>query len=72
MPAEAEQVVGLLGVLHQLLELVADVTLEEAEEGPVHVQGVDCGDVGADEELEGPTTMTTQETDVPQAPDGHR
>ena len=37
--AEPEQVVGLVGVLDEFLELVQDVAVQEAEQGPVDVQG---------------------------------
>jgi hypothetical protein len=50
--AEAEQVVGLIGVLDKFLQLVEDVAVEESEEGSVDVQGVSSAESGAGQEGE--------------------
>src|ERR1700678_2295229 len=38
--AQPEQVIGLVGVLDELLQLIQDVAVQEAEQCPVDVQGV--------------------------------
>jgi hypothetical protein len=50
--AEAEQVVGLLGVVDQFLELVEDVALQESDEGSVDVQRADGAESGAGQQLQ--------------------
>ena len=52
MQAEPEQVVGLVGVLDEVLELVQDVPVQESEEQPVGVQCVGRAEPGADEQVE--------------------
>ncbi len=48
--AEAEQVVGLVGADGEFLELVEDVAVQEAEQGPVDVQGVGAAEPGPGEQ----------------------
>ena len=52
MQAEPEQVVGLVGVLDEVLELVQDVPVQESEEQPVGMQCVGEAEPGADEQFE--------------------
>jgi hypothetical protein len=40
LQAEPEEIVGFLGVVDEVLELVQDVAVQEAEEQPVGLQGV--------------------------------
>ena len=48
--AEPEQVVGLVGADGEFLELVQDVAVQEAEQGPVDVQGVGSAEPGPGEQ----------------------
>src|SRR6202030_3080072 len=48
--AEPEQVVGLVGADGEFLELVQDVAVQEAEQGPVDVQGVGLAEPGPGEQ----------------------
>jgi hypothetical protein len=53
--AEPEQVVGLVGVVgvvDEVLYLVEDVSVQESEEQPVGVQCVGGAEPGADEQFE--------------------
>ena len=50
--AEPEQVVGLVGIAGQFLQLVQDVAMQEAEQGPVEVQGVGSAEAGPGEQRE--------------------
>ena len=51
MQAEPEQVLGLVGVVDEVLELVEDVSVQESEEQPVGVQCVGGAEPGADEQF---------------------
>src|SRR5579862_5065749 len=48
--AEAQQVVGLVGTDGEFLEFVEDVAVQEAEQGPVDVQGVGTAEPGPGEQ----------------------
>ena len=52
MVIEPEYVVGFLGSLDDLLQLVEDVAVQVAEQQPVDVQGVVAGEPGAGEQRE--------------------
>src|SRR5450759_4991252 len=52
MQAESEQIVRLLVVLDEFLEFVEHVTLNEAVERSIDVQGIDVGEASADEQLQ--------------------
>src|SRR5512133_310273 len=50
--SEPQQVVGLFGFFDEFLELVEHVAVQEAEQGPVDVQGVGSAEPGAGEQRE--------------------
>ena len=52
MQTEPEDVVGFLGSLDDLLQLVEDVAVQVAEQHPVDVQGVVAGEPGGGEQRE--------------------
>ena len=52
MVIEPEYVVGFLGSLDDLLQLVEDVAVQETEQHPVNVQGIVAGEPGRGEQGE--------------------
>ena len=48
--AEPVQAVGLVRIAGQFLQLVQDVAVQEAEQGPVEVQGVGSAEAGPGEQ----------------------
>ena len=52
MVIEPEYVVGFLGSLDDLLQLVEDVAVQETQQHPVNVQGIVAGEPGRGEQCE--------------------
>ena len=50
--AEPQQAVGLVGIAGQFLQLVQDLAMQEAEQGPVEMQGVGSAEAGPGEQRE--------------------